>query len=137
MKIHKNDIPLVDHIKPLQNSIHVCHICLKSCKSSAGLKSHSRSHEPELILSGCLDCNFAGEDDNRMLIRCSHHHPHHHHPHPHHHHHHLSLSIYIYIQVSKIGDRSRGPSKGSLFISYYTRCWGRRYPFPWIAPLYP
>ena len=30
------------------------------------------------------------------------------------------IYIYIYIYISKVGDRSRGPPEGPLFISYYT-----------------
>ena len=38
--------------------------------------------------------------------------------------------------VSKVGEHSRGWPEGSLFDSYYTKCKGGRYSFPWIASLY-
>ena len=37
----------------------------------------------------------------------------------------------------KVGDRNRGRLKAPFSIATTLGCRGRRYSFPWIAPLYP
>ena len=41
----------------------------------------------------------------------------------------------LLVKVSKVGDRSRGQSEGSLFNSFYIEMLGRVLLFFWIAPL--
>ena len=67
MRIHKNDIPQLDPINPVQNSSQVCYICLKSCKSTAGPKGQL------VINQDVLNCNF-GNKDGYHLSRCDTHH---------------------------------------------------------------
>ena len=45
--------------------------------------------------------------------------------------------ILKYIDLSKVGDRSWERPENSFSIAATPRCWGGRYSFPWIAPLYP
>ena len=49
----------------------------------------------------------------------------------------LRLPTYIYIYIYLIGDRSRERPEGSFSIATTPMCKGGRYPFPWIAHLYP
>ena len=41
------------------------------------------------------------------------------------------------IRIVVVGDLSRGWPEGSFSIATTLRCWGGRYFYSWIAPLYP